>query len=358
MGTLDSILSVFTLTRYDLIMIFVSMGLFYVLWKNVDRLFVSKYIKFLEHREMLTQGNLEEAVVLEKDAMKLAGELDAQRREVRARSMEKRALRIAEAKKELENAFKASETKINTALDLDKKKYEELARQTEASLDKSLPELIAQIKESLHKGTSKGKEPSGVSLQVLIIFATAMLLSETAPALAQAATEEHHATFSSILFPTINFIIFSVALFLIMKKPVVEIWNKRRRSIAQRLAEVTASYDKAKSALEQVEMEKARLQEQLSEIESNFDNQTSIEIAELKKNTQNRIAQLESEMSLRLERQRKAVSDDLFERVVNELMVKVQNEVEKDFTRPKDGEIVDRRFSEAKLLEIQQRKTQ
>lgn len=358
MGTLDSILSVFTLTRYDLVMIFVSMGLFYVLWKNIDRLFISKYLKFLQHRERLTQGNLEQAVVLEKDAMKLAGELDAQRREVRARSMEKRATRIAEAKRELESAFKTSESKINSELDLDKKKYEELARQTEASLDKSLPDLIVQIKESLHKAASPSKDRTGLSLQILIIFAASLLLGGAAPALAQAASEEHHSNFSSILFPTINFIIFSIALFVMMKKPVTEIWNKRRRSIAHRLAEVTASYDKAKSALEQVEKEKAKLQEQLSEIESNFDNQTSVEISELKKNTQNRIAQLESEMTLRLERQRKSISDDLFERVVNELMVKVQNEVEKDFTRPKDGEIVDRRFSEAKLLEIQQRKTQ
>jgi F0F1-type ATP synthase membrane subunit b/b' len=359
MGTLDSILSVFTLTRYDLVMIIVSMGLFYVLWKNVDRLFVSKYIKFLQHRERLTQGNLEEAVVLEKDALKLASELDAQRREVRARSMEKRALRIAEAKRELELSFKSSESKINTELELDRRKYEELARQTERSLDKSLPALIAQIKESLFKGPTKSnKDRTGISLQLLVVFGAGWLLTGVAPVLAEAGGGEHHATFSSILFPTINFIIFSGALFLIMKKPVVEIWNKRRKSIAQRLSEVTASYEKAKGALEQVEKEKAKLQEQLNEIESNFEKQTSSEISELKKNTQHRIAQLESELSLRLERQRKAISDDLFERVVNELMVKVQNELEKDFTKPKDGELVDRRFSEVKLQEIQQRKTQ
>jgi F0F1-type ATP synthase membrane subunit b/b' len=334
------------------------MGLFYVLWKNVDRLFVSKYIKYLQHRERLTQGNLEQAVVLEKDAMKLASELDSQRREARARSMEKRVLRISEAKRELENAFKSSELKINKELDADKKKYEELARQTEASFEKSLPELIAQIKDSLHGVGSASKERSGLSLQILVILAGMLLFSGSAPALAQAGAEEHHATFSSILFPTINFIIFSVALFLVMKKPVAEIWNKRRRSIATRLAEVTASYDKAKIALERVEKEKARLQEQLSEIEENFEKQTSTEIAELKKNTQNRIAQIESEMSLRLDRQRKSISDDLFERVVNELMFKVQSEVEKDFTRSQEGEAVDRRFSEAKLMEIQQRKTQ
>jgi F0F1-type ATP synthase membrane subunit b/b' len=356
MGTLDSILSVFTLTRYDLIMIFVSMGLFYVLWKNLDRLFVSKYIIYLQHRERLTQGNLEQAVVLEKDAMRLAGELDAERREARARSMEKRIVEIADAKRELDRAFKLSELKINTELDANKKKYEDLAQQTEASLAKSLPELINQIKDSLNKGASASKDRSGVSLQILVLCLSVVLLSGAAPALAQAGGQEHQATFSSILFPTINFVIFSVALFLLMKKPVAEIWKKRRRSIAQRLADVTASYDKAKNALEQVEREKARLQEQLGEIEEDFAKQTISEISELKKNTQNRIAQIESDMSIRMERQRKAISDDLFERVVNELMVKVQSEVERDFSRPKEGEVADRRFSETKLREIQQNK--
>jgi F0F1-type ATP synthase membrane subunit b/b' len=364
METLDSILSVFTLIRIDLVMIIVCMGLFYVLWRNLDRLFISKYLRYLEHRQKITEGNLEQAAIFQKAVIRLNTELNEQRKAVRLRSLQKRTEKISDMKKEIEAVLKECQARINTKLEQNRNECEKTLTNIDTAIRKSLPDLVAEVKAAL-LGSSLMDRSTLDNVQrklknkknvPLILFVMSFLLYGNSVALASSDSAEHHSSFFSILYPTINFAIFAFVLFQLAKKPLAEVWKKRRESLANKLADVTVNYEKAKLALEKAEAERASLHDELIQIENQFEQQTMIEINELRKLMKTKVSQMESELSLKLQRQEKAMKDEFMEKIVDQIISQVRSDLTSDFSNSQKGIEANRDFTQKRLTEIKKRK--
>jgi F0F1-type ATP synthase membrane subunit b/b' len=149
MGTYLYLLDLFTLSPEDPLMILVSMGLFLVLWKTIERSFFSHYMPLYEARLQATEGNLTVAETTAQQAAAIRSEVQAELQRARSQALEARARRIAEAKAVVEQQFSQAESGIIRELKQSRDRVEQEAVAIKKQLRNNIPQLVDTVVENL-----------------------------------------------------------------------------------------------------------------------------------------------------------------------------------------------------------------
>jgi F0F1-type ATP synthase membrane subunit b/b' len=323
MQAIDSFLSLLTLTQLDLVMILVCMGLFFVLWKILDNVFFSRYLPYLEHREQATSGNMAKATNAFNEAKLLTQEVEVAIKTARNNALSKRAKEIEKYKESLNVTFKSAEDRLGLKLKQDRATLIEESDRVKNLVAKTLPALVNQVRNSIIP-------------QVFFGFFVSLSFLQVAH-----AEDAHGAApgILSILYPSINLVIFVVALYFLLRHPLAQVWKNRRLALSKKLEDVTKNYQRAQEELATALKSKEILTDQLASLEKQISEQTASDIAHLQQRAEERIYQLEKETELKLARQSKYFSEELMNKLIEEVLVKAEKEIMKSFDTSSDEKV-------------------
>jgi F0F1-type ATP synthase membrane subunit b/b' len=142
MSDYQKILEIFTLTWIDPIMIAVSMGLFFVFWKVLEREFYRYYVPLFEARLQATEGSLHEAAELFEAAANIRKKIDETLSLARSEALARRQELIALTKKNIEQEFLLAEQRIAENLQAAQARLKAEVEQVRAKLLREVPALV------------------------------------------------------------------------------------------------------------------------------------------------------------------------------------------------------------------------
>jgi len=149
MQAFNSFLTLLTLTHLDVVMILVSMGLFFILWKTLDSVFFSRYLPYLEHREEATSGNLVKANQAFNEAKVLMQEVESGLRKARGEALSKRSTELDKCKQFLDVRLKSADDKLSAKLKADRAHLLAESQKIEALVVKSIPTLVQEVRNAV-----------------------------------------------------------------------------------------------------------------------------------------------------------------------------------------------------------------
>lgn len=149
MSTYFYLLDLFTLSPEDPLMILVSMGLFLVLWKTIERNFFQHYMPLYEARLQATEGNLTVAEATAQQAASVRHAVQGELQLARAQALEERAQCIAKAKKAVEQQYAEVERGILEELKRSRGRVQQEAAGIREQLRTNIPQLVDTAVQSL-----------------------------------------------------------------------------------------------------------------------------------------------------------------------------------------------------------------
>ena len=141
--TVRQILELFTLDFVDLGMIFVSMFLFFTLWKILERVFFSRYLALIDRREELTIGGLDTASKSIDEAEKISTDVQ--------RSLADKRKQLRDESSEVLGAAREKAAELIQSVEKDVNQRMNTARMSAAKLSTELTEKLGKEADQLEK---------------------------------------------------------------------------------------------------------------------------------------------------------------------------------------------------------------
>lgn len=172
------------------------------------------------------------------------------------------------------------------------------------------------------------------------------------PAFASAA--EGAGGFQSILYPLINFFIFFGILSVIVKKPISRAWKLRHEVIDERLTRADSILAEAKQSLAAAQAERDGLAEQIDKLKHEIQAHTNEEVQQIELQSKERIEGLKKEIAQKMLIQEKAILNEIYSSVVDEVMSLTRAALTKQLDSSKDHKLAVDRFAALDVSKLDQ----
>lgn len=156
-------------------------------------------------------------------------------------------------------------------------------------------------------------------------------------ALASAGAEHHEATVGSLLFPAINFVLYCIAMYMILKRPISEQLDARREIIRSKIESASREKEAALKKLLEAQRQFNTLDTQISEMATRMESEAQKEATSIIKDAQDKAMAIAKRAKDTAEAERKAsevtlraeLADTVLELAKQKLKAKMTGEMDK-----------------------------
>lgn len=268
---MQEILKFLDLTATDATMILVAIPLFVLFIKGADKALIRPFLDRLNARDALTIGAGSSADEIVKEAIALEQDYARKTAEARAAAVQAKNSKLISAKEQATQILQGAETEIAVKVSSERQKVRHEVETQRAALLKDVDSLAQEIVKKL-------SQPRALSIVVFLIAAVGSIFL-TGDVFAEAEHASHG--YGYLFWYWINFIVYVVAMYFILRKFVASGWDARRERIRYALEAGKRSMDEAQTRRRAAQDQSAQLDKQLSEITSSIEREAALESQKL-----------------------------------------------------------------------------
>lgn len=262
---MQEFLTFFDLTPLDAQMILVSVPLFVLFLRACDSALIKPFLDRINERDQLTTGAGSSAEATIQEAAALEQEYARKVADARSAAVKARLGKVGAAKDEAARIVQHAESEVAQRVTTERQKVRQ-------QIESQRSQLLADV-DSLAQGiVQKLSQPRSLSVLALLVAVASLLVS---PAGAMASSSGHeaggHHGYEYLFWYWVNFLIYIVAMYFILRNMVASGWGARRERIRfaleagkRALEEAAVRHSAAKAKLAQADKE---ISEMVSSIE-------------------------------------------------------------------------------------------
>lgn len=337
---MQELLKFFDLTPEDATMILVAIPLFVAFLKGAEKTLIRPFLNRINEREELTVGAGSSAESIIQEAVALEESYNEKINKARVDAVQARNVKVSAAKDKAGELLQAAEADVASRVTAERQKVRQQLETQRETLLKDVDSLAREIVQKL-------SQPRALSAFIITFVAAVVLnlvlvgdvfAAEGVVEHAAAHGAEHgaHHGYGFLFWYWINFALYIVAMYFILRKIVANGWDARRERIRFALEAGKRSMDAALERRAAAQKQSTQLESQVKELISTIEREGDLECQKLTRDAEQRAKDIQSHATESLGMEAKAQKVQMQREVAEIVLARASEMLRTQVTKESD----------------------